>query len=40
MRAAHPRPVEETWRKVGTLLEIVSPGECANHLANSGFASM
>ena len=39
-RAAQPRTVEETWRKVGALLDIVSPTECANYLANSGYASM
>lgn len=39
-RAAQPRTVEETWRKVGTLLDIVSPTECANYLANSGYASI
>lgn len=39
-RAAQPRTVEETWRKVGTLLNIVSPSECANYLTNSGYASM
>lgn len=40
MRAAQPRTVEDTWRKVGSLLNIVSPEECANYLANSDHASM
>jgi hypothetical protein len=40
MRAAAPRTVEATWRKLGTLLELVSPAECANYLANSGYASV
>jgi transposase len=40
MRAAQPRTVEETWRKVGALLDIVSPAECANYISNSGYASM
>jgi len=40
MRAAQPRTVEETWRKVGALIDIVSPGKCANFLANSGYASV
>lgn len=40
MRAAQPRTVEETWRKVGALLDIISPAECANYLANSGYASV
>ena len=39
MRAAQPRTVEETWRKVGALLDIVSLRECANYLTNSGYAS-
>jgi transposase len=39
MRAAQPRTVEETWRKVGALIDIVSPSECGNYLANSGYAS-
>ena len=39
MRAAQPRTVEETWRKVGALIDIVSPSECSNYLANSGYAS-
>ena len=39
MRAAQPRTVEETWRKVGALLDIVSPNECSNYLVNSGYAS-
>jgi transposase len=40
MRAASPRTVEDTWRKAGALLDIVSPTECANYLANSGYASV
>jgi hypothetical protein len=39
MRATQPRTVEEIWRKVGTLIDIVSPSECANYLANSEYAS-
>ena len=40
MRNAAPRTIEETWRKAGTLLDLVSPTECANYLKNSGYASM
>ena len=40
MRNAAPRTVEDTWRKAGQLLELVSPNECANYLSNSGYASM
>ena len=39
MRAAQPRTVEETWRKVGTLIVIISPRECDNYLANAGYTS-
>jgi len=40
MRAAEQRTVETTWRKVGAILGLVSPTECANYLANSGYASV
>ena len=36
MRAAEPRDVEATWRKVGQLLDLFSAQECANYLKNSG----
>lgn len=40
MRNAEPRTVETTWRKLGALLDLVSPAECANYIKNSGYASM
>jgi transposase len=40
MRNASPRTVEATWRKVGELLDLFAPAECANYLANSGYASV
>ena len=40
MRKAQPRSIENTWRKVGELLDRFSPQECANYLANSGYASV
>ena len=40
MRKAQPRTVEATWRKVGELLDLVSPKECANYIVNSGYASV
>ena len=40
MRKNQPRTVEGTWRKVGELLDLVSPQECANYLINSGYASV
>jgi hypothetical protein len=38
-RAAEPRDVEATWRKVGELLDLFSAQECANYLKNSGYVS-
>ncbi len=40
MRKAHPRGVEATWRKVGHFLDLFSPQECANYIANSGYGSV
>jgi len=37
---AQPRTVKETWRKVGELLDLISPTECANYLVNSGYAAI
>jgi hypothetical protein len=36
MRAAEPRDVEATWRKVGQLLDLFSAQECANYLKTQG----
>ena len=38
MRKAQPRDIEATWRKAGQLLDLFSAGECANYLANAGYA--
>jgi hypothetical protein len=40
MRAAEPRDVEATWRKVGELLNLFSEEEGANYLKNSGYVSV
>ena len=40
IRAAEPRDVEATWRKVGELLDLFSNQECANYLKNSGYVSV
>jgi transposase len=40
MRREQPRDVEATWRKAGQLLDLVSPTECANYFANSGYGSV
>jgi transposase len=40
LRRAQERSHEATWRKLGEILDLVSPAECANYLANSGYASI
>jgi transposase len=40
VRKAEPRTIEDTWRKVGQILDLFSPAECANYLKNSGYASV
>jgi transposase len=38
IRKAEPRTVEATWRKLGDLLDLFSPAECAAYLKNAGYA--
>ncbi|MBA3896722.1 MAG: IS630 family transposase, partial [Sphingomonadaceae bacterium] len=33
------RTTENTWRRIGSLLDRFAPDECANYLRNSGYAS-
>jgi transposase len=40
LRKADERSIEDTWRRIGTLLDHFSAQECANYLTNSGYASM
>ncbi len=40
LRKAAERSVEATWRRIGELLDCFTPTECANYLANSGYASV
>jgi transposase len=40
LRNAEPRDVEATRRKVGQLLDLFSPEECANYFRNSGYVSV
>lgn len=40
LRKAQPRKVETTWRKVGELLDLFTPKECANYLVNAGYGSV
>jgi transposase len=39
LRKAAERSVEATWRRIGALLACFTPQECANYLANAGYAS-
>ena len=39
LRKADERTVEDTWRRIGSLLDCFSPNECANYLIDSGYAS-
>ena len=38
LRKAAERSVEDTWRRIGQLLDHFSAAECANYLVNSGYA--
>ena len=40
MRIAQKRSVVETWRHIGRLIDTITPAECANYLANAGYASV
>ncbi len=40
LRDAAVRTRDALWRAVGTILDRFSPDECANYLANSGYASV
>jgi transposase len=39
LRKAGERTVEDTWKRIGTLLDAFSPPECANYIKNAGYAS-
>jgi transposase len=39
LRKASERSVEATWKRIGALLDCFTPQECANYLANAGYAS-
>jgi transposase len=39
LRKAAERTVEDTWQRIGSLLDAFPPHECANYLRNSGYAS-
>jgi transposase len=39
LRKATARTVEETWRRIGALLDKFKPSECLNYFKNSGYGS-
>jgi transposase len=39
MRAAQRSTVVDTWRHVGKLIDTIGADECANYIANAGYAS-
>jgi hypothetical protein len=39
MRAARNRSIIKTWRRIGRLVDTITPNECANYIANAGYAS-
>jgi transposase len=39
LRKAGERTVEATWKRIGQLLDLFAPAECANYLKNAGYAS-
>ena len=40
MRKAQARSVDATWRKVGQLIDLFTPAECANYITNAGYGSV
>src|SRR5712672_979856 len=40
LRKASERTVEATWRRIGSLLQVFTPQECANYFRNAGYASI
>jgi transposase len=40
LRKAAERTVEATWQRIGSLLDCFPPHECANYIANAGYASI
>ena len=39
LRKAAERTIEATWPRIGQLLELYTPQECANYFTNAGYAS-
>ena len=39
LRKADERTIEDTWKRIGSLLDCFTPQECANYIQNAGYAS-
>jgi transposase len=39
LKKADERTVEDTWKRIGQLLDRFPPQECANYIKNAGYAS-
>ncbi len=39
LRKAAARTIDELWRAIGKIIDTITPNECANYLANSGYKS-
>jgi transposase len=39
LRRSQERTTEDTWRRIGTLLDHFTPKECSKYLVNAGYAS-
>jgi transposase len=40
LRNAQERTLEDSWKRIGQLLDLFSPDECKNYIANAGYASV
>jgi transposase len=40
LRKASERTLEATWRRIGDLIKLFTPAECANYLTNAGYGSI
>ena len=38
LRKAQERSIEALWQRIGSVLDLFQPAECANFFANSGYA--
>jgi transposase len=39
LRRACERTIDDTWRRVGNILDMFTPAECNNYIVNAGYAS-